>query len=79
MLIAMVDTLDMPTIFSADLQWPELAHLLSPEGNKFVNQSTVAVKNPVGIFVTVFKNLWIPSTRIFLVSQTIGIAPSGNI
>ena len=49
-LIAMVDSLGMPTIFfthsAADLQWPELAHLLSPEANEFVNQSTVVVENP---------------------------------
>ena len=34
-LIAMVDTLGLPTIFfthsAADLQWPELAHLICPD------------------------------------------------
>lgn len=49
-LITMVDSLGMPTIFfthsAADLQWPELAHLLSPDANEFVNQSTVVVENP---------------------------------
>ena len=48
-LIAMVNSLDMPTIFfthsAADLQWPEVADLLSSGANEFVNQSTV-VENP---------------------------------
>ena len=34
-LIAMVDTLGLPTVFfthsAADLQWPELAHLICPD------------------------------------------------
>ena len=49
-LIAMVNSLGMRMIFfthsAADLQWPELTHLLSPEADEFVNQSTGVVENP---------------------------------
>ena len=50
-LIAMVDTLGLPTVFfthsAADLQWPELAHLIYPEDPENRNKCSQAlVENP---------------------------------
>ena len=50
-LIAMVDTLGLPTIFfthsAADLQWPELAHLICSEAPQSRSSRTTAViENP---------------------------------
>ena len=50
-LMSMVDTLGLPTIFfthsAADLQWPELAHLISPEHPESRSSRTTAViENP---------------------------------
>ena len=50
-LLLMVDTLGLPTIFfthsAADLQWPELAHLLSPEDpDSRSSRTTAVIENP---------------------------------
>ena len=49
-LIAMVDTLGMPTIFfthsAADLQWPELARLFATEYDRSYSQATALIENP---------------------------------
>ena len=50
-LIAMVDTLGLPTIFfthsAADLQWPELAHLICPDDHdSSSSRSTALLENP---------------------------------
>lgn len=50
-LIAMVDTLGLPTVFfthsAADHQWPELAHLLSPEDpDSSSSRSRAVIENP---------------------------------
>ena len=50
-LMSMVDTLGLPTIFfthsAADLQWPELAHLISPEDpDSRSSRTTTVIENP---------------------------------
>ena len=50
-LIAMVDTLGLPTVFfthsAADLQWPELAHLLGVEDHtSSISRSNAVIENP---------------------------------
>lgn len=46
-LLAMVDTLGLPTIFfthsAADLQWPELARLICPDNSESPSSRTKAV------------------------------------
>ena len=49
-LISMVDTLGLPTIFfthsAADLQWPELAHLICPDPTSKVSRAKAVIENP---------------------------------
>ena len=50
-LVAMVDTLGLPTIFfthsAADLQWPELARLLNPDDTDCsTSRSKAVMENP---------------------------------
>lgn len=50
-LLAMIDTLGLPTIFfthsAADLQWPELAHLICPEDpDSRSNCAKCVIENP---------------------------------
>lgn len=46
----MVDTLGLPTIFfthsAADLQWPELAHLICPDPESRSSHTTAVIENP---------------------------------
>ena len=49
-LISMVDTLGMPTVFfthsAADLQWPELAHLIGAENTGRTDRNNALIENP---------------------------------
>ena len=49
-LIAMVDTLGLPTIFfthsAADLQWPELANLICSDPASKVSRVKAVIENP---------------------------------
>ena len=49
-LISMVDTLGMPTVFfthsAADLQWPELAHLIGAENTGWTDRNNALIENP---------------------------------
>ena len=84
-LIAMVDTLGLPTIFfthsAADLQWPELARLICPECSSSRNKAIL--ENPaiadsffyhrIQKFIEAFRML------VSLVPLTTGCVLSGSI
>ena len=61
-LIAMVDTLGLPTIFfthsAADLQWPELTRLICPEdSNSTTAHLSKTLHLPTVFFMSVYTNL----------------------
>ena len=85
-LIAMVDTLGMPTIFfthsAVDFHWPGLAHLLCSESSELISQRNSVAENPAladWLFyhrVQKFIDLII---QIYLEQQIIGYVSNGNI
>ena len=86
-LIAMVDTLGLPTIFfthsAADLQWPELARLICPEDPESSSNRNRALKRilpyQIGSSTIELKNSLKPFTLVSLVLPTTGYASSGSI
>ena len=70
-LLSMVDTLGLPTIFfthsAADLQWPELAHLICPDNPSSRSSRTKAVTQPslIGFSTTGWWSSSRPTMREF--------------
>ena len=85
-LIAIVDTLGLPTIFfthsAADLQWPELAHLICPDNPECSSSRNKAVlENPaIADSSTIESRSSLKhSMLVYLVLLTTGCVLSGNI